>query len=89
MRDIDIQTSGAGDAMFEDVPGIVDLTRKIDELIGKVSVLQMQANTIIAAVPESNYQSVLSYRCILCLSWRDIAETICYNNIRKEKTTDE
>lgn len=82
-REVDVQTSGAGDRMSEIVPKIVELDRKIDDHIQTLIEEQIQVEAMIDAVDDARYRALLRwyYLSYPPLSWRQVADRMGYSEV--------
>ena len=82
-REVDVQTSGAGDRMSEIVPKIVELDRKIDDHIKALIEEQIQVEAMIDAVDDARYRALLRwyYLSYPPLSWRQVADRMGYSEV--------
>ena len=82
-REVDVQTSGAGDRMSEIVPKIVELDRKIDDHIQALIEEQIQVEAMIDAVDDARYRALLRwyYLSYPPLSWRQVADRMGYSEV--------
>lgn len=82
-KEVDVQTSGAGDRMSEVVPKIVELDRKIDEHLNALIKAQLRVEAMIDAVDDARYRALLRwyYLSYPPLSWRQVADKMGYSEI--------
>lgn len=59
LKDINIQSSGAHDAIGSQVPKIVDIMNEVDEYIGKMLEIREHAQRVIKQIPDTRLQSIL------------------------------
>lgn len=79
-KQVDVQTSGAGDRMAEVVPEIVGLEHTISEYVETLAAHQQRAERIISQIDRSEFRLLLRlyYLNSPQLSWGDVADRMHY-----------
>lgn len=79
-KQVDVQTSGAGDRMAEVVPEIVGLEHTIAEYVDTLAAHQQRAECIISQIDRSEFRLLLRlyYLNSPQLSWGDVADRMHY-----------
>lgn len=79
-KQVDVQTSGAGDRMAEVVPEIVGLEHTIAEYVETLAAHQQRAERIISQIDRPEFRLLLRlyYLNSSQLSWKDVADRMHY-----------
>ena len=79
-KQVDVQTSGAGDRMAEVVPEIVGLEHTIAEYVETLAAHQQRAERIISQIDRPEFRLLLRlyYLNSSQLSWGDVADRMHY-----------
>ena len=79
-KQVDVQTSGAGDRMAEVVPEIVGLEQTISEYVETLAAHQQRAERIISQIDRPEFRLLLRlyYLNSPQLSWGDVADRMHY-----------
>ncbi len=79
-KQVDVQTSGAGDRMAEVVPEIVGLEHTIAEYVDTLAAHQQRAERIISQIDRPEFRLLLRlyYLNSPQLSWGDVADRMHY-----------
>ncbi len=78
-KEVDVQTSGAGDKMSEVVPQMMELDEEINTQVNRIIEKQLTAERVIKQIDNMKYRETLRWYYVQNLRWEEVARRMNYD----------